>query len=69
MERLKFALNVLLMVTGFPLLLSASLTRSNYNRNKAVVKEEKISTVEKSAKGNAVTDDVSFIVRYPGVVL
>ena len=69
MERLKFAIHVLLVVTGFPLLLSANLTRSNYNRHKAVVKTKAINTVEKKATSNSVTDDVSFIMHYPGLVL
>lgn len=68
MERLKFAANVLLMVTGFPLLLSANLTRSNYTNN-TVVQEKKTTKVKKGVPGNSVTDDVSFVMRYPGAVM
>ena len=69
MERLKFALNVLLMVTGFPLLLSANLTHPDHGRNAAIGKEKKTGTHKIAAPPNAVTDGVSFIIRYPGLVI
>jgi len=69
MEKLKFSLQVLLMVAGFPLLLSINLAHA-WNADSKTVPGEK--TTIKSESGivtSAVTDNVSFIMRYPGLLI
>lgn len=69
MEKLKFALNVLLMVVGFPLLLGANLTHDNHQRGDTLKQIKKVSTAERGNAINAATDNFSFIIRYPGLLI
>ncbi|HRP58597.1 hypothetical protein [Agriterribacter sp.] len=69
MEKLKFALNVLLMVVGFPLLLGANLTHDNHQRGDTLKQTKKVRPVETGNTLNAATDNVSFLMRYPGLLM
>jgi len=69
MEKLKFALNVLLVVAGFPLVLSINLAHAGNADSKRVVEERTTIEPESGIVTSAVTDDVSFIMGYPGLLI
>ncbi|HEX5024272.1 MAG TPA: hypothetical protein VFV68_03325, partial [Agriterribacter sp.] len=65
----KFALHVLLMVAGFPLMLSINLAHAGNADSKRMVGEKSTIKPEPGIVTSAVTDDVSFIMRYTGLLI
>ncbi|HTN06983.1 hypothetical protein [Agriterribacter sp.] len=63
MEKLKFALNVLLMVVGFPLLLGANLIHGNHQPDNSSQTGKHVRSIETGNAVNAATDNVSLMLK------